>query len=144
MSLPPSSGSYRGLQGDAMMSPHRAGHTEGAKHYLCYFRLLPLFRQRCIVSEPKLADQQPCRSFAPKLATTWEKSFFLEKEDSSQRGDTCHKSSTSWASKLLNQKKNKKNKKTSGWDRKEQMDDIVEELDVVGSFAYLFDFMVCF
>ena len=100
------------------MWTHTLTHTQG-KHYLHYFPPLPLFRQRCIVSEPKLPHQQPSKYTPhPSLSTPrqWGRnpSFGraergISSPSSSQRGNNCRESFTNWPPNLLNRQR--------GWER---------------------------
>lgn len=91
-------------------------HTQG-KHYLGYFPPLPLFRQRSIVSEPKLPHQQPSTYTPhPSLSTQWQwgrnPSFGrgergISSLSSSQRGNNCRESFTNWPLNLLKRQRNR-------------------------------------
>lgn len=99
-------------------------HTQG-KHYRRYFPPLPFFRQRCIVSEPKLPHQQPSKYTPhPSLSTQrqWGRNPSFGRGErgissfsSSQRGHNCRESFTNWPLNLLNQQRNRSREGERGW-----------------------------
>lgn len=116
--LPPSpSGVSRGM---VMMSPQCVcvcvylAHTQ-TKHYLHYFPLLPFFRQRGIVSKPKITTSAALQIHPASFSLNpqqWRRNPSFGRGErgisclsSSQRGHKCRESFTNWCLTMIGRKK---------------------------------------